>query len=252
MRSLDLFSGIGGFALGLEQAGIDTAAFCEVDPYARRVLATRFPTAPIYNDVRTLNADKLQADGVGLPDVICGGFPCQDISLNGRGEGLAGARSGLWWEFHRLVAECRPRFVLAENVAALRSRGLEDVLRSLAALGYDAEWHCLPASAVGAPQRRDRVWIVAYPAGFGMEGLRAEGKQVLRGLEQTRLLDRESLSLDRPDPWTPEPNVGRVVDGVPARVDRLRCLGNAVVPAIPMLIGRVIMQHRSADRETSE
>lgn len=161
LRVLDLFSGIGGFSLGLERAGgFETVAFCEIEPYPRAVLKKHWPHVPCYDDVRTLTADRLAADGITV-DVICGGFPCQDISLAGKGAGLAGERSGLWSEYARLIGELRPSFVIVENVAALLGRGLGDVLGDLAALGYDAEWHCVPAAAVGAPHRRDRVWIVA-------------------------------------------------------------------------------------------
>jgi len=162
MHVLDLFSGIGGFSLGLERAGMRTVAFCEIDPFARAVLAKHWPQVPCYDDVQTLTRDRLCADGVVRPDIICGGFPCQDISGAGKGAGLAGDRSGLWSEFARLIGEMRPRYAIIENVALLRSRGLDQVLGALDALGYDAEWHCIPASAIGAPHHRDRVWIVAY------------------------------------------------------------------------------------------
>ena len=166
MRLLDLFSGIGGFSLGLERAGFQTVAFCEIEPFPRRVLAKHWPEVPIYDDVRTLTAARLASDGI-VVDAICGGFPCQDISHAGNRAGMDGTRSGLWSEIARLVSELQPRIVFVENVAALLSgddgRWFGRVLGDLAALGYDAEWHCIPASAVGAPHRRDRVWIVAYP-----------------------------------------------------------------------------------------
>lgn len=167
LRVLDLFSGIGGFSLGLERAGMRTVAFCECDPFARRVLAKHWPGVPCYDDVRTLTAARLAADGIGAVDVICGGFPCQDISVAGKGAGLAGERSGLWVEFARVIGEVRPRYVIVENVAALLGRGHGEVLGDLAALGYDAEWHCIPAAAVGAPHRRDRVWIIGADADRG-------------------------------------------------------------------------------------
>lgn len=140
---LDLFSGIGGFSLGLERAGFQTVAFCELDEWCRRLLAKHWPQVRIYTDVRELTAARLRADGIERIDAICGGFPCQDISLAGKGAGLDGERSGLWRELARLVGELRPRFVIVENVGALRGRGLAAVLGDLAALGYDAEWHVM-------------------------------------------------------------------------------------------------------------
>jgi DNA (cytosine-5)-methyltransferase 1 len=267
---LDLFSGIGGFSLGLERAGMRTVAFCEIDPYARAVLAARWPDVPCYDDIRELGAGRLASDGIAV-DVICGGFPCQDISTAGRGEGIDGERSGLWREYARLVGELRPRFVIVENVAALLARGLELVLGDLAALGYDAEWHCVPASAIGAPHRRDRVWIVAHPCGSGLRGPCA-GTPVEAGDAGTRDLREtvaDPVSERRPGPgesivasylaahgegqavdafdggigqvWSSEPRLGRVAHGVPNRAHRLRCLGNAVVPQIPEIIGRAII-----------
>lgn len=176
LKVLDLFSGIGGFSLGLERTGgYETKAFCEIDPFCRRVLAKHWPNVRQYEDVRTLTADALARDGIAV-DVICGGFPCQDISFAGRGEGIEGERSGLWTEYARIIGELRPQFVIVENVAALLSRGLDVVLGHLAALGFDAEWHCIPASAVGAPHRRDRVWIIAYPNGEGHGDYNRSGK----------------------------------------------------------------------------
>ena len=270
LRVLDLFSGIGGFSLGLERTGgFETVAFCEINPFARRVLAKHWPKVPCYDDVRTVNASGLDADGVARPDVICGGFPCQDISLAGAGAGLAGERSGLWSEIARLTGELRPRYVLVENVAALLGRGLDAVLGDLAALGYDAEWHCIPASAVGAPHRRDRIWIVAYPNAAerwphsASRGRMARANAIPQGQESAgrfgaggeavantsrQLLDWSwaTGAEGRTKPsnggwWSAEPDVGRMAHGVPARVDRLRSLGNAVVPQIPEMIGRAIL-----------
>src|SRR5215207_8097634 len=160
-RVLDLFSGIGGFSLGLERTGgFKTVAFCEIDQFCRKVLKKHWPEVPCYDDVRELTAERLAADGIGV-DVICGGFPCQDISSAGQRLGLGGARSSLWLEYARLVGELRPNFIIVENVADLLGRGLGDILGNLATLGYDAEWHCIPAAFVDAPHFRDRVWIVA-------------------------------------------------------------------------------------------
>ena len=178
MRVLDLFSGIGGFSIGLERAGMSTVAFCECEPFPTAVLAERWPHVPCYPDVRELTADRLAADGLVGIDVIAGGFPCQDISLAGKGAGLGGERSGLFREIVRLAGEVRPRWIFLENVAAIRSRGLEEVLGALAALGYDACWDCVPASALGAPHRRDRVWIVAHAdQHVGREGRAGDGPE---------------------------------------------------------------------------
>jgi DNA (cytosine-5)-methyltransferase 1 len=158
LRVGSLFSGIGGLDLGLERAGMEVVWQCEQDDFCRRVLAGHWPDVPCYPDICALEG------GIPAVDVLCGGFPCQDISLAGKGAGIGGARSGLWSEYARLVGELRPRYVVVENVAALLARGMGVVLGDLAALGYDAEWDCIPASAVGAPHRRDRLWIVAYPS----------------------------------------------------------------------------------------
>jgi len=265
---LDLFSGIGGFSLGLERAGMKTVAFCEVDKKCQQVLKKHWADVPIFNDVTTLSSKDLHE----TIDLICGGFPCQDISLAGKGAGLAGERSGLWWQFHRLIKEIKPKYVIAENVAALRSRGLDEVLRSLSEVGYDAEWHCIPASAVGAPHRRDRVWIVAYPRYRGWrdissikKGNNAQTKRtsdtnkVSRPSEQSSFVSNsdstqcqgrslpiriltKNTDISCNSWWEIEPDVGRVVDGFPGRMDRLKQLGNAVVPQIPEIIGKAIMK----------
>lgn len=216
-----------------------TVAFCEKDGHCQLVLAKRWPGIRIYDDIRGVTADRLAADGIAA-DVICGGFPCQDISYAGPGAGLDGDRSGLWFEYARIVGELRPRFVLVENVAALLDRGMGAVLGSLAAFGYDAEWHCIPASAAGALHARDRVWIVAYPKCYGLQGRsfvaaawqnQPRAKQ-LPGLLLPRLRDEVSAA-----------RIFRTDHGVPARLDvaRNRSLGNTIYPAIPEIIGRAIM-----------
>ena len=172
LNVLDLFSGIGGFSLGLERTGgFRTVAFCEIKPFCQQVLAKHWPSVPCYHDVRTLTAERLAANastGDVQIDVICGGFPCQDVSLAGARAGLDGERSGLWSEYARLIGDIRPRYVIVENTPGLLSLGMGTVLGDLAALGYDAEWHSIPASAVGADHIRDRVWIIAYPNGSGL------------------------------------------------------------------------------------
>jgi DNA (cytosine-5)-methyltransferase 1 len=307
LRVLDLFSGIGGFSIGLERAGMTTVAFCEIDKKAQIVLKKHWPDVPVFEDVSTLTKGLLDERGITV-DVICGGFPCQDISYAGAGAGIEGERSGLWSEYARLIGELRPQFVIVENVSALLSRGLDRVLGDLAQIGYDAEWHCIPASTVGAPHRRDRIWIMAYPSIVQQHGCNIDtqtsgpqiselgnsgGSDVMaytdsqcgrserpikisarrqardqpsgsgshgsdtnsEGLERWTQAIRQEKERDqdtrhfrplvsvirRDSQWDFEPNVGRVANGVPNRVDRLKQLGNAVVPQIPELIGRAIM-----------
>lgn len=276
MNVLDLFSGIGGFSLGLERAGMKTVAFCEVDKKCQAVLKKHWPGVPIFDDVATLKGEDIEE----TVDVICGGFPCQDISLAGKGAGLEGKRSGLWSEFKRLIEEIKPKYAIIENVSALRSRGLDQVLREISEIGYDAEWHCITASSVGAPHRRDRIWILAYPNSTrrresneemergSSEQLDSSSVQSSQDVSNSNVTRLERWLSDgiassqgweessdgcttersvrwrrgRNGEWTSEPSVGRVVDGFPGRVDRLKQLGNAVVPQIPELIGRAICQ----------
>jgi DNA (cytosine-5)-methyltransferase 1 len=226
MKVLDLFSGVGGFSIGLEKAGMETVAFCEIDKKAQLVLKKHWPSVPIFEDIKTL-----KGEDVGAVDVICGGFPCQDLSTAGTGKGLKGERSGLWFEFQRLINEIRPKYAIIENVSVLRSRGLETVLRSLSEVGYDAQWHCISASSIGAPHQRDRVWIIAYPNVSFSKG---------RSLS-SRVHEEHSYIVSK-DWWKSSSCIHRVDDGVPKRVDRLKQLGNAVVPFIPELLGRAIMQ----------
>lgn len=263
LRVLDLFSGIGGFSLGLERTGgFETVAFCEIEEFPRRVLAKHWPGVPIYDDVRTLTAERLAADGIAV-DVICGGFPCQDISSAGRKVGIGGERSGLWTHYARLIGEIRPRYVLVENVAALLARGLSVVLGDLARLGYDAEWDSIRASDVGLPHERARVWIVAYPDDEGepvgavndeARGLSAVGvaSHPERGVKPLALHLARTWRQQQPVSWDgvwPHQDIASgmgVDDGLSNRLDRLRALGNAVVPQIPELIGRAILQAEAA------
>ncbi len=330
MNELALFAGAGGGLLGGHLLGWRTVCAVEIEPYAAGVLLARqndglLPPFPVWDDVRTFDGRPWR----GCVDVISGGFPCQDISVAGKGAGIDGERSGLWSEMCRVICEVRPRFVLVENSPMLASRGLGRVLGDLAALGFDAEWDVFGAHHVGAPHKRDRMWILAYADG-------AEGAQRWDGSEENDALQgvlavqnaaarahvadpncqweqqssgalaksggwigdggqedvphadmpgrkeqrqRESaaaehataecLCEDVPDPhgdgwreveqhdgggtqgkgadgealqclvdpcgahwWSSEPNVGRVADGVAARVDRLRALGNGQVPLV--------------------
>jgi DNA (cytosine-5)-methyltransferase 1 len=283
-----LFSGIGGLDLGLQRAGWECRWQVEIDPWCRRVLEKHWPDVPKYEDVRLLNGSDLEP-----VDLICGGFPCQPVSLAGKGLAQADPR-WLWPEFARAIRQVRPRLVLVENVPGLRGRGLGDVLGDLAACGYDAEWDCIPASALGAHHQRDRLWLVAYAQRTGpqtccRDGLRTEqgsregpvacagrpelahtasdgrvegrapasehlrwaggGSAAVGNAHRSGSSEREErvVLVQQPSPeragwWAVEPDVGRVANGVPGRVDRLRGLGNAVVPQVAEWLGQRLLE----------
>ena len=339
MKFGSLFAGIGGFDLGLERSGMTCQWQVEIEDYPTKILEKHWPEVHRERDIKECSGENLES-----VDLICGGFPCQDISVAGTGAGLAGERSGLWYEMHRIISDIKPRWVVVENVAALLSRGLDVVLRDLSQIGYDCEWHVISASAVGAPHRRERVWIIArLRFGFSKEAdaqrtnanrqrshrkkkyvngkaelrnkqdcqsrqvgedvpnaniindamrrdstanaeamagrdgnargskrdcrsgrkegtrqsakdvpnansKRLEGKRAnddTKGWKEERgsagLCDREELRRFA-NWWEVEPGVGRVAHGISRRVDRLKGLGNAVVPQIVELIGRRIME----------
>lgn len=230
IRVLDLFAGIGGFSLGLERTGyFETAAFCEIEPYCRKILNQHWPGVPIYEDITT-------AGFTESVDLVTAGFPCQDISYAGLGAGLSGVRSGLYWNILRTLCMVGRKALLLENVAGLLTRGLCTVQGSLAQIGYDTEWHCIPASAVGAPHRRDRIWIIAYPDTFGIQGGKRQAQE--QGYfafgELPALLRRGKRQWDE----LPTPRICRSNDGIPDRAHRLKALGNSVVPHIPELLGQ--------------
>ena len=364
MRMLDLFTGIGGFSLAASWVWgeeLDLAGFCEQDVYCGKVLKKNFPDVPIYPDIKELRGEWFQDI-----DLITGGFPCQDISVAGKGAGIDGDRSGLWSELCRIISEVRPRYALIENVPMLIHRGLERVLFDLTEIGYDAEWQVIGADDVGARHKRKRIWIVAYPghlrgrhdesrdvglrsgkqaetaignasqfevAGPGKEPeavahandgyrsreecgvLEEQGRQAAGGSSRASETVAHTQHAGRPETeiagqdhgiqpaiasgqelcrhelegtsglrspgdmadtasvgssgsgqsqypghqtpsgkgetanfiderigniWTVEPDVGRVANGIPKRVDRLRGLGNAIVPQIAALIMQMI------------
>lgn len=215
-----LFSGIGGIELGLHRAGgFRTRWFVEQDAFARAILARHFPNVPIFTDVRTINWRRLPR-----VDILTGGFPCQDASIaNTKGKGVSGPRTGLWRCFRDAIRDLRPRYALIENVSNLRHRGLDRVLCDLAALGYDAEWCCLSAASLGAPHRRPRLFLLAYPHGTVMEGINPQHSASPRILAP-------SLSPSLMGEWQhelPAPALVGVGNGIPHRVDRTRCVGNA-------------------------
>ncbi len=259
-----LFSGIGGLELGLERAGLGPVLWqCELNPSARRVLEKHWPNVTRFDDVT-------QPRSYPAVDLICGGFPCQDVSAAGRGAGLSGARSGLWYHFAAIVDQVRPEWVVVENVTSGKRRWLPAVREQLCALGYETTAYQLSAADVGAPHLRRRIFVVAHAIGLqlreqprrggrpsregaflapndGQAGavadphmprLEERGEQQARG--QFEASERSGL---QDDPWAVEPAVGRVAHGVPARVDRLKMLGNAVVPQCAEVIGRIVAAH---------
>ncbi len=230
MRHLDLFSGIGGFALAARWVGWETVAFCEIEPYCIKVLNKHWPEVPVYGDIRQITAERLRADRIN-PNIITAGFPCQDFSRLGKRSGLEGEHSGLWSELFCIICEIRPQYVVLENVPEILVHGMGRVIGDLASIGYDTEWEGIPAAAIGANHLRARQWILAYTPGIGN-----------RSQEETILSGR--LAFECGDWWASEPGVCRVDDGVPARVDRLRCLGNAIVPQIAEIIFRTIENGR--------
>ena len=267
-----LFSGIGGIDLGLERSGMTCKWQVEIDEYATRVLEKHWPDVRRWDDVTTFpppawvecdccensictwhGCHAHDCDETKCPeledwclrgispyedahpgwtvDLIAAGFPCTDISYVGKGGGIEGERSGLFFEAIRVVRQLRPRYVLLENVAALLTRGLDRVHGELATLGYSAESHCIPASSVGAPHIRDRVFILGHVADpLGTRPQEWKGPKT----------QWPHPAATRSDWWTTEPNVGRVANGVPERVDRLKCLGNAVVPQVAEYIANCI------------
>lgn len=271
----DLFAGIGGFSLGFERAGMECKWHVEIEPYCQKVLRKHWPNCGEWDDVRTFPPSPTEDWSV---DVICGGFPCQDISNAGKRAGIDGERSGLWRDMCRVVRALRPRVVVVENVAAILGRGLDRVLGDLAEIGYDAEWDCIPAAAVGAPHIRDRLFIHAYANNSSKKRQRRNSGKVLpdekpirshgvcsflsdhivnglQGQRQTESSERERdeiiarsavagsycITDEFRSWWKTESGMGRVADGVSNRVDRLRGLGNAVVPQVAQFIGERIV-----------
>ena len=246
-KVLDLFSGIGGFSLGLERAGgFETIAFCENDEPCQRVLRKHWPDTPIFPDVTELNSEELYSQGI-KPDLICGGFPCTDISTCGRGVGIHGEKSSLWHNMFLLIRDVRPEWAIIENVPALRHRGLTLVLQNLSSLSYVCEVHCIPAYSLGAPHVRDRLFILAHSASGGQSGPR----EFEPSSDSKTVLKRETIDAFNgrfKEIWATEPQLGRVVDGIPDRMDRLTQLGNSMLPQIPEMIGTAIMEFDDAEK----
>ena len=261
-----LFSGAGLCDLGLHWAGFRHQWFCEIDPFCRAVLARHWPSIPIYEDIKGMKGSELPP-----VDVFCGGFPCQDVSSGGLRAGIKeGTRSGLWLEYARLIGEARPRYVIIENVRGLLSRGVELVLQDLAEIGYDAEWEVLSASALGAPHRRERVFIVAFPHGNGPDAehrLLSPLQRIVGEIDQPfgilawlgiRIVGQSREAVRHAYPG---PVLYQVDDGCTERLDypvnvppvprqvlpewrrRLKALGNGILPQQVYAVGACIMAH---------
>jgi len=279
VNELHLFAGCGGGILGGMLLGHRTVCAVEIEPYCRKVLLQRqrdgvLPWFPIWDDVRTFDGRPWR----GIVDVVCGGFPCQDISAAGKGAGIDGDRSGLWSEMARIIGEVRPRHVFVENSPALAFRGLDRVLGDLSEMGYDAKWGVVSAADAGAPHLRERIWILADAKhdriSIGRRAANSGGQRIERsgiqgddgsscGIKEatcdSRDPDTEKSGLEgsvtgegvrhtgKPGPgrrqtdwWETEPAVGRVVDGMAHRVDRLKAIGNGQVPAVAALAWRIL------------
>jgi len=263
LNELALFAGAGGGILGGKLLGWNTVCAVEWEPYPASVLCARqndglLPPFPIWDDVQTFDGKPWR----GIVDVVSGGFPCQDISAAGKGAGIDGERSGMWKHMARVVSEVRPRYVFVENSPMLVTRGLERVIGDLTSLGYDTKWTVMGAADVGASHQRDRIWIVGKMAYTSQ--LFSNGRNDNARISMERETQSESGNYCRPEnvaytqcwkqkmggdyggmgwirqlgsdanagagPWSFEPNMGRVADGVAARVDRLKAIGNGQVP----------------------
>ena len=266
-----LFSGIGGLDLGLERAGMRVIWQSEIDPYGCRVLNKHWPDVPNIGDITQVDWSQ-----IARPDVICGGYPCQPFSTAGKRQGENDERH-LWPYVREAISHLRPRYAILENVRGHLSLGGLTVIGELAAIGYDAEWRIVSAASVGANHRRDRIFIVAYPNSIRLETKRAEQPASGfggSGQNKNEFVAHPTISDGRkPEPhgvgtvfgqasklgksgsdgrphgywWEVEPAVGRVADGVSCRVDRLRGLGNAVVPQVAEVIGRLVVAHAGLD-----
>jgi len=251
-----LFSGIGGFELGLERAiPAETIWQVEQNKFCQSILKKHWPKAKIYDDVRNITKDNVEP-----VDILCGGFPCQDISIAGKTRGLKGEKSGLWWEMWRIISELRPRIIVLENVSNIIRLGGKEVLGSLAKIGYDAEWTTIRASDFGAPHRRERWFCVAYPNSKSQpsrlklstplegdssnpNGPRFQNQLFTRCSKKKRQYTKSHPQNAQRNYWqknTPESPLCNVDDGIPQRVARLKALGNAIVPQCSQWIGEQI------------
>ena len=223
LTHIDVCSGVGCFGIAAHHAGFQTRAFCEIEEYPRRVLARHFPDAYIHDDIKTFTGSVVRQRGIDRVDLLSGGFPCQDISCAGKGGGLDGQRSGLWYEMLRVINETRPVWVVAENVPALRTRGIDTVLSGLESAGYTAGAFVVGAWAAGAPHERERVWIVAHSRSLPNAETDTPANPV-RGERDAWGNDggRSGSRAPQSDRRIPEPGMGRSTNGSASRLDGLR------------------------------
>ena len=257
-----LFSGIGGLDLGLERAGMRVVWQSEIDPYASKVLSKHWPEVTNHGDIKNINWETIEK-----PDVICGGYPCQPFSKTGKRKGTDDPRH-LWPWVKQAISQLRPRYAILENVRGHLSLGGTTVVGELTDIGYNCEWRLVSAASVEAPHLRERVFIVAYPnSSHAPNGRERENvpRQDTGGGDDRSGSERDTRQISmgstgentcvfatQPQPrninWQTEPNVGRVADGIPSRVDRLKGLGNAVVPQVAELVGRLVVEHHAVRR----
>jgi DNA (cytosine-5)-methyltransferase 1 len=268
MNELHLFAGAGGGILGGQLLGHRTVCAVEWEAYPRSVLVARqndgtFPAFPIWDDVRTFDGKPWR----GIVDVVCGGFPCQDISAAGKGAGIDGERSGMWGEMARVIHEVQPRFAFVENSPMLTSRGLGRVLGDLATMGFDARWGVLGAADVGANHQRDRIWILArrnnyishtkhngarwwkqQQEGFKKEAIFLSNTDITQceGKQQSKRINQEHTDIGNSRWWEVEPKLGRVADGVADRSHRLKAIGNGQVPLCAATAFTILMDSFNA------
>ena len=289
LQHLDLFSGIGGFSLGLEATGgFETKAFCDIEKYPRQVLQKHWPHVKQYEDIKELNYERLKADGIDSIDIITGGYPCQPFSIAGRKKGEEDPRH-LWPEYFRLVKELRPTWVIGENVSGHIKLGLDTVIEDLESEDYAVRPFSISASSIGANHQRERIWILAHSRrsqwpraeqrGENENETRKENANQFERSSSTSEVDvantnderlqRQWQSRNQFTPrfnssresseegqgtvgqgwWESEPNMGRVAHGIPKRVDRLKSLGNSLVPQIPYYIGKTILEVMAIEKK---
>ena len=261
MNELALFAGAGGGILGGKLLGWRTVCAVEWEPYPASVLCARqndglLPPFPIWDDVQTFDGKPWR----GIVDVVSGGFPCQDISIAGKGDGLDGERSGMWTEMARIIGEVRPRFAFVENSPMLVTRGLERVLADLTEMGYDSRWGVVSASDIGANHRRERIWIVAHAKRLGWQerpekcgessnqetsnklnhSCEMGNSNSMRKQQSERSKQNKWRRIGDTSWWAIEPDVGRVANGVAARMDRLKAIGNGQVPLCAATAWRIL------------